>query len=92
MKRKDSPSCKDSSTSRYFRGVADPELPGTDGVNRDAEVVITRPFERCGSNVDPISHSQPKALGEHLDNAPKGSPISDTAAGQQYIQQVSEVR
>ncbi len=92
MKRKDGPSCKDHSTSRYFRGVADPELSGTDGVNRDAEVVITRPFEPCGSNVDRISHSQLKALSEHPDIARKGSPISDTAAGQQYIQQVSEVR
>jgi hypothetical protein len=91
MKRKDSPSCKDHSTSRFFRGVADSKFRDTDGVNRDTEAVTTRPSEPHGSNVGRTLHSR-GALGEHPDTAPKSSPISETAAGQQNIQQVSEVR
>lgn len=93
MKRKDSPSCKDH-TSRFFRGVADPKFPDADGVNRDTEAVVmtTRPSEPCGSNVGHTLHSRAEALGEHSDTAPKSSPVQETAAGQQNIQQVSEVR
>ena len=82
MERKGSPSCKEHSTSRFFRGVADPKFLDTDR-DRDTETVTARPSKLCGSNV---------VLGKHPDNAPKSSPISETAAGQQNIQQVSEVR
>lgn len=94
MKRKDSPSCKDHTTSRFFRGVADPKFPDVDGVNRDTEAVVmtTRPSEPCGSNVGNTLHSRAEALGEHSDTASKGSPIQEMAADQQNIQQVSEVR
>jgi hypothetical protein len=92
MKRKDSPSCKDHSTSRFFRGVADPKFRDTDGVNRDTEAVTTIPSEPCGSNVGPMLHSRAGAPGDHPDTAQKSPPISETAAGQQNIQQVSEVR
>jgi hypothetical protein len=92
MKRKDSPSCKDHSTSRFFRGVADPKFRDTDGVERDTEAVTTRPSEPCGSNVGRTLHSRAGALGHHPDTAPNSSPISETAAGQQNIQQVSEVQ
>jgi hypothetical protein len=92
MKRKDSPSCKDHSTSRFFRGAAVPKFGDTDDVDRDTEAVTTRPSEPHGSNVGRTLHSQAGALGEHPDTAPKSSPISETTAGQQNIQQVSEVR
>jgi hypothetical protein len=82
MKRKDNASRKDRSTSRYFRGVAVP------GVNRDTEGVTTSPSEPRGSSV---GHSRAGALGEDLDTARRGLPTSDIAAGQQDIQQVSEV-
>ena len=85
MKRKDSPSCKDQSTSRFFRGTPDPKF-------RDTEAVITRPSEPCVSNVGRALHSRAGALGDQPDATPKSSPISETAAGQQNIQQVSEVR
>ena len=92
MKRKDSPSCKDHSTSRFFRGVADPKFRDTDGISRDTEAVNTRPSEPCGSNVGSMLHSRAGALGEHLDTAPKSSPIPEAEIDQQNIQQVSEVR
>ena len=92
MKRKDSPSCKDRSTSRFFRGVPDRKSRDTDGVNRDTGAVTTRPSEPCGSNVGDTLYSRAGALGEHPDTAPKSSPISESTAGQQNIQQVSEVR
>jgi len=91
MKRKDSPSYKDHSTSRFFRGVTDPKFRGTDGVNRVIEAVATRPSEPCGSNVGHTLHPRAGALGEHPDTASNSSPISETAAGQQIIQHVSEV-
>jgi hypothetical protein len=84
MKRKDNPSCQDHSTSRFFRGVADPKVREANGVNRDTEAVTTRPSEPCGSNVGRPLHSEAGALSEHPDIA--------TASGQQNIQQVSEVR
>ena len=92
MKRKDSPSCKDQSTSRFFRGIPDPKFRDTVGVGRDTEAVITRPSEPCVSNVERALHSRAGALGDQPDATPKSSPISETAAGQQNIQQVSEVR
>ena len=92
MKRKDSPSCKDHSTSRFFRGVADPKFHDNDGINRDTEIVTTRPSDPCGSNAGRTLYSRAGALGEHPDAAPKSSLISETATGQQNIQQVSEVR
>jgi hypothetical protein len=92
MKRKDSPSCKNHSTSRFFRGIADPKFSDTDGVNRDTEAVTTRPSEPCGSNVGRALYSRAGDLGEHPDTAQKSSPISETAAGKQNIQEVSEVR
>jgi hypothetical protein len=88
MKRKASPSRKDHSTSRYFRGVADSKFPDPDGVN---EGVTTSLFEPRGSNVEPTSHSRAEVLGEDTDTTRRGLPPSDTAAGQQNIQQVSEV-
>jgi hypothetical protein len=91
MKRKDSPSCKNHSTSRFFRGTADPKLSDADGVNRDTEAVTTRRSEPCGSNVERALCSRVGDC-EHPDTAPKGSPSSETAADQQNIQQVSEVR
>jgi hypothetical protein len=91
MKRKDDPSSKDHSTSRFFRGVADPKFRDTDGVNR-TEAVTTGPSEPCGSNVGRTLYSRAGTLGEHPDTAPKSSPISETTAGQQNIKQVSEVR
>ena len=92
LKRKDSPSCKDHSTSRFFRGAADPKFRDTDGVNRDTEAVTTIPSEPCGSKVGHMMHSRAGALGDRPDTAPKSPPIPETAAGQQNIQQVSEVR
>jgi hypothetical protein len=89
MKRKDNPSCKDHSTSRFFRGVADSKFRDTDGVNHDTEAVTTRP---SGLNVGRTLHSRAGALGDHPDTTPKSPPIPETAAGQQNIQQVSEVR
>ena len=88
MKSKDS---KGHSTSRFFRGVADPKFHDTDGVNRDTEHegVTTRPSDPCGSNVGRTLHSRAGALGEHPDSA---QPISETAASRQNIQEVPEVR
>lgn len=91
MKRKASPSRKDHSTSRYFRGVADSKFPDSDGVNRDTEGVANV-FEPRGPNVEPTSHSRAGALGEDPDTTQRGLPTSDAVAGQQNIQQVSEVR
>jgi hypothetical protein len=91
MKRKDSPPRKDRSTSRYFCGVEDPKFPDSDGVNRDTEGVTTSPYKPRGSYVGPTSRSQADALGEDSDIARRGLPTSDTAPGQQNIQQVSEV-
>jgi hypothetical protein len=91
MKPKDNPSRKGRSTSRYFRGIADPQFPDSEGVNRDTEGVTTSPSEPRGSNVGPTSHSREGALGEDSDTARRGIPTSDTAPGQQNIQQVSEV-
>jgi hypothetical protein len=74
MKRKDSASCKDHSTSRFFPGVTVPKFC-------DAEP--------CGSNVGPM-YSRVGALGEHPDATPKSSLVPETVAGQKNIQQVSE--
>lgn len=92
MKRKASLSRKDRSTSRYFRGGADSKFPDPDGVNRDTEGVATSVFEPRGPNVEPTSRSEAGVLGEDPDSTQRGLPTPDAAAGQQNIQQVSEVR
>ena len=91
MKRKASSSRKDHSTSRYFRGVADSKFPDPDGVNRGTEGVTTSLFEPRGPNVESMSHSRAEVLGDDPDTTRRGLPPPDTAAGQQNIQQVSEV-
>ena len=92
MKRKDGPSRKDHSKSRYFRGVADPNFPDSNGINRDTEGVTTSHSEPRGSNLGPTSHSRAEALGGHPDVARRDLSTFDTVGDQQNIQQVSEVR
>ena len=90
MKRKNSPSRKGHSTSRYFRAVTAPKSP--DAANRGTGVTksLSQPQ---GLNADSmLRYSPAEALDEDSIIARRPSHISVTAAGRGNIQQVSEVR
>lgn len=88
MKRKNSPSRKGHSTSRYFRAVAAPKSP--DAANRGTDMTTTL-SQPQGLNVDSMLHSPAEALDEDSIVARRPSRTTLTAAGRGNIQQVSEV-
>jgi hypothetical protein len=87
IKCRQNSSRKDLSTSRYFRGVIDPNFP--QGADRDNEGVTPTCSLPRASDVAPMPCPQVVALDDDPKRPPRPSP---TPPGPENIREVSEVR